>query len=67
MIEFKTYEESAMAIQHVYEDDLDATDTNNELARMAINCIETEMPDASEEAVAHITNKIVILYEGTDG
>ena len=64
MKNFDTYEDASITIVYLYDNELDATNDIQELADTAIRCIESEMPDASIEAVAYITNEIIDLYEG---
>lgn len=67
MKELNTYEDTAMAIQYAYEDELDNTTTTQELADIAIRCIELELPDIFEKTIAYIANEIVNIYKGADG
>lgn len=64
-MQYNSYEEAAITIQHLYEEELDETNTLEELTEIATECVEAELPESNSDATSNIVNEIIKLYEAT--
>lgn len=60
------YEEMAIAIQTEFEDELDNTNTDEELLSVAKEAIRELLPEAEEIAIISISEEILKIYQPVD-
>ena len=57
------HEEAAMAIQYIYEDELDNTNTDNELLEEAVKSTRKAFPELNDTDIIKISREIYKLHK----